>query len=148
MSALEFYYFFQCVTHLLKELLGNSSINTFEHATIGDVVSVSECYSSLLGRTTILATEGVVLCDPRHATVFSVWSPPRIYNGCLWQWWVESSTKEYGVQSQEPRDWRMRIGELDRVLEGWQSKVIKKGMARKFSSDLKWKFLCLDPLPG
>jgi hypothetical protein len=32
---------------------------------------------------------------------------------------------------------RDRIGELDRVLEGQQSKVIEQEMARKLKSDLK-----------
>jgi hypothetical protein len=62
------------MTDLFKALLGNGSVNTFQHATMGDVVFVNECYSSLLGSTTILATEEFFLCDPRHATVevFSV----------------------------------------------------------------------------
>jgi hypothetical protein len=44
------------VTDLLKALLGNGSVNTFQHATMGAVFSVDECYSSLLGSTAILAT--------------------------------------------------------------------------------------------
>jgi hypothetical protein len=62
---------------LLKELLGNGSVNTFQHATMVAVFFEDECYSSLLGNTTILATEGVIyvvratqpqkcfLCRPR-----------------------------------------------------------------------------------
>jgi hypothetical protein len=44
------------VTDLLKALLGNGSVNTFQQATMGDVFSVDECYSSLLRSTTILVT--------------------------------------------------------------------------------------------
>jgi hypothetical protein len=47
------------VTDLLNALLGNGSVTTFQHATMGGVFSVGKCYSSLLGSTTILATEGV-----------------------------------------------------------------------------------------
>jgi hypothetical protein len=47
------------VMDLLEALLGNSLVNTFQHATMGAVFSVDECYSTLLGSTTILATEGV-----------------------------------------------------------------------------------------
>jgi hypothetical protein len=45
--------------HLLKALLGNGSVNTFQHEKMGAVFSVNECYDSLLGSTTILATEDV-----------------------------------------------------------------------------------------
>jgi hypothetical protein len=49
---------------LLKALLDSGSINTFQHATVGAVFSLDECYGSLLGSTTILATvgEGCFLC--------------------------------------------------------------------------------------
>jgi hypothetical protein len=74
------------VMDLLKALLGNSSVNTFQQPTMGAVFSVDECYSSLLGSTTILVTE-VFLCGPRHATVcvFHVVRAGSIqYNGvCL-----------------------------------------------------------------
>jgi hypothetical protein len=43
------------VIDLLKELLGNCSVYTFQYATMGAVFAVDECYSSLLGSTTILA---------------------------------------------------------------------------------------------
>jgi membrane peptidoglycan carboxypeptidase len=48
------------VTYMLKALLSNGSVNTFQHATMAAVFSVEECYSSLLGSTKILATEGGV----------------------------------------------------------------------------------------
>jgi hypothetical protein len=35
-------------------------------------------------------------------------------------------------------DWRIRIGEFGRVLEGRHSKVIGQEMARRFPSDSKW----------
>jgi hypothetical protein len=57
-------------TDLLKALLGNVLGNTFQHVTMGAVFPVDECYSSLLGGTTILATEGV----------FSLWSITHLYN--------------------------------------------------------------------
>jgi hypothetical protein len=34
---------------LINALLGNGSVNPFQHATMGAVFSVDECYSSLLG---------------------------------------------------------------------------------------------------
>jgi hypothetical protein len=85
------------VTDLLKTLLGNGLVNMFQHATMGAVFSVDECYSSLLGITTILAIEGVLyvvrdaqqwkcfLCGPRHVTVevFSMWSALRLYKESL-----------------------------------------------------------------
>jgi hypothetical protein len=45
---------------MLKALLGNGSVNTFQQATKGAVFSVAECYSSFIGSTTILTTEGSV----------------------------------------------------------------------------------------
>jgi hypothetical protein len=73
------------VTGLLKALLDNSSVNTFQHATMGAVFSVGECYSSLLSSTTILATDGGVfyviratqqykcfLCGPRCVYIMGV----------------------------------------------------------------------------
>jgi hypothetical protein len=48
------------VTDLPKALLGNGSVNTFQQATMGAVFSVDEYNSSLIGSTTILATEGGV----------------------------------------------------------------------------------------
>jgi hypothetical protein len=92
------------VADLLKALLGNGSVNTFQHATMEAVFSVEECYSSLLGSTTILAT-----------VVFSMRSAPRnnrsvfyvvlaaLYNGSLF---VAFST--------EPRSTRLEI-----ELENW-----------------------------
>jgi hypothetical protein len=73
------------MTDLLRALSGNGSVNTFQHATMGVVFSVDECYSSLLGSTTILATVGEgsfsVWSAPRNSrTVFSVLSVPSLYN--------------------------------------------------------------------
>jgi hypothetical protein len=47
------------VTDLLKALLGNGSVNTFQNTQQWELFSVEECYSSLLGSTIILATKGV-----------------------------------------------------------------------------------------
>jgi hypothetical protein len=41
------------VTDLLKELLGNASVNTLQHAKMGFVFSVDKFYISLLGSTKI-----------------------------------------------------------------------------------------------
>jgi hypothetical protein len=64
-------------------LLGNGLVNMFQHATMGGVPSVDECYSSLLGSTTILATvgEGCFLCGLRHATAEMCFlrCPCRVY---------------------------------------------------------------------
>jgi hypothetical protein len=59
------------MTDLLKIFLGNGSVNMFQHATMGAVFSVDECYRSLLGSTTLLAAVGggCFLCGLRHATV-------------------------------------------------------------------------------
>jgi hypothetical protein len=53
------------VTNLLKALLGNGTVNTFQHGTMGAVFSVDECYSSLLGSTTI----EVFWCGPRRVYI-------------------------------------------------------------------------------
>jgi hypothetical protein len=52
-------------------MLGNGSVNMFQHATMRAVFSVGECYSSLLGSTTLLAAVGggYFLCGLRHVTV-------------------------------------------------------------------------------
>jgi hypothetical protein len=42
-------YKYLTVTDLLKALLGDGFVNTFQHATMGAVFSVDECYSSLPG---------------------------------------------------------------------------------------------------
>jgi hypothetical protein len=74
---------YDTVTDLLKALLGKGSVNTFQHATMGAVFSVDECYSSFLGSTTILATvgDGCFLCGLRHTTaeLCFLHCPCRIY---------------------------------------------------------------------
>jgi molybdenum cofactor biosynthesis enzyme MoaA len=54
-------------TDLLKALLGNSSVNTFQHATMGAVLSVDECYTLLLGAQQFWLQK----------EVFSMWSMLR-----------------------------------------------------------------------
>jgi hypothetical protein len=89
------------VTELLKALLGNGSVNTFQHATIGELFSVT-CYSSLLSITTILAAE-YVFCVVRAA----------VYNESVF-------VAETGLEN---GDWEYRVEDAKPSWKGVQSSV-------------------------
>jgi hypothetical protein len=59
-----------------------------------------------------------------------MWSVPRLYNGSLFV--ALSSTESRTTETRTDR-----IGELSRVLESRQSKVIEDEMIRRLHSDLK-----------
>jgi hypothetical protein len=86
------------VTDLLKGLLGNGSVNTFRPATLGAVFSVNECYNSLLGNTTILATE----------EVFYMWSLQHPYNESVFTAKIRLDER-IGMRSAESRTTRLEV---------------------------------------
>jgi hypothetical protein len=125
------------VINLLKALLGNGSVNTFQNAKKRAVFSVDEYNRSMLGSTTILATERGVfyvigatqqkyfLRGPRHATIemYSMWSVPLLHNEGVYA--ASMRLGERLVQrSTEARITETGMGELGRVLENRRSKVI------------------------
>jgi hypothetical protein len=110
------------------------TLNTFSR-TWWHHTQTERLFSAVVRTECLYRIEGV-FCGPRHASVLvmdqwtssmtpdvlSAWSVPSLYN----------------VKSVAKRDERISIGELDRVLEGRQSKVIEQEMARRLHSDLKW----------
>jgi hypothetical protein len=58
-----------------------------------------------------------------------MWSVPRLYNESLFIALISTET--------QPRDWTDRIGELGRILECRQSKVIEEELMRRLHSDFK-----------
>jgi hypothetical protein len=105
---------------LLKALLGNGYVNSFQHATMGAVFCMYECYSSLLGNTAILTKEEVFSAcfAPRNSRSF-LYGPCRVYitRVCLQLRLDKVGELGLGIQSQEPR--RLEI-ELENWVEFWR----------------------------
>jgi hypothetical protein len=99
---------------LLKALLGNVSVNMFQHATMGAMFSMDECYSSLLSSTTIMATEEVfsMRSAPHNSrrAVLSAWSMLCLYNWSLFVALMSTQSRiiklEMGLENQV-KFWRV-----------------------------------------
>jgi hypothetical protein len=110
------------VTDLLKALLGNGLVNSFQHTCNPTVEEVFSVRSALRNSRRAVFS---VWSAPRSSriAVFSAWSVPRLYNGNLFVALMGTESRSKGMGIQRSRDW---IGEQGRVLESRSPRSLKK----------------------